>query len=114
MAKLKIALATTIPTDAIPAINAADQINREHPNTIELCLRTGGDFRDFGALDDFIVFSKTAHIVIVHLMGALPEMEKLVEVLKTAKVPLMISASFMGAKNYKKYFHRRISTSNVG
>jgi cobaltochelatase CobN len=103
MVKTKIALATTIPTDAIPAIEAVKTINEKVPNAIELCLRTGGEFRDFGTLDDFINFSKTAHIVIVHLMGDLPEMDKLVEALKTAKVPLMISSSFMGAKDYNKY-----------
>lgn len=103
MTKLSIAIVTTIPTDAIPAIDAANKINRAHPNTIELRLQTGGDFRDFGALDDFIAFSKTAHLVIAHLMGDLPEMDKLVEVLKTAKVPLMISSSFYGAKDYNKY-----------
>jgi cobaltochelatase CobN len=103
MVLLKIALATTIPTDAIPALSAVKAINEKTPHAIELCLRTGGDFRDFGTLDDFIIFSKTAHIVIVHLMGDLPEMDKLVETLKTAKVPLMISSSFMGAKDYNKY-----------
>ena len=36
-------------------------------------------------------------------MGDLPEMEKLVDTLKTAKVPLMVSASFFGAKDYNKY-----------
>lgn len=103
MPKIKIALVTTIPTDAIPAIEAAKKINKETPNTIELYLRTGGDFRDFGKLDDFINFSKTAHVVIVHLMGDLPEMDKLVEELKKVKVPLMVSASFYGAKDYNKY-----------
>ena len=103
MPKTKIAIVTTIPTDAIPAIEAAKTINEKNPNTIELCLRTGGDFRDFGTLDEFINFAKTAHIVIVHLMGDLPELEKLVEELKTAKVPLMVSASFFGAKDYNKY-----------
>ncbi|MCL5877521.1 MAG: cobaltochelatase subunit CobN [Candidatus Bathyarchaeota archaeon] len=103
MSKTKIAIVTTIPTDAIPAIAAAKAINEKTPNTIELCLRTGGDFRDFGTLDEFINFAKTAHIVIVHLMGDLPELEKLVEALKTAKVPLMVSASFFGAKDYNKY-----------
>jgi cobaltochelatase CobN len=103
MVQTKIALVTTIPADAIPALAAAKSINEKVPNTIELCLRTGGEFRDFGTLDDFINFSKTAHIVIVHLMGDLPEMDKLVEALKTAKVPLMISSSFMGAKDYNKY-----------
>ncbi len=103
MVQTKIALVTTIPTDAIPAIAAAKTINEKVPNTIELCLRTGGDFRNFGTLEDFIQFSKTAHIVIVHLMGDLPEMDKLVEALKAVKVPLMVSASFFGAKDYNKY-----------
>ncbi|MCW3995994.1 MAG: cobaltochelatase subunit CobN [Candidatus Bathyarchaeota archaeon] len=103
MTQLKIAFVTTIPSDAIPAIAAMKTINEKFPNAIELNLRTSGDFRDFGALEDFINFSRTAHIVIVHLMGDLPEMDKLVEALKTAKVPLMISSSFMGAKDYNKY-----------
>jgi cobaltochelatase CobN len=103
MVQLKIALATTIPTDAIPAISAVKTINEKTPNAIELCLRTGGDFRDFGALDNFIAFSKTAHVVIVHLMGDLPGFEKLVEALKPAKVPLMVSAPFFGGKDQTKY-----------
>jgi len=102
MTRLKIALVTTIPSDAIPAIAAAKAINEKFPNAVELHLRTAGDFRDFGTLDDFINFSKTAHIVIVHLMGDLPELERLVEALKPAKVPLMVSASFFGAKEYNK------------
>jgi cobaltochelatase CobN len=103
MAQTKIALVTTIPTDAIPAIEAAKSINEKVPNTIELRLRTGGDFRDFGALDDFIQFSKTAHVVLIHLMGDLPDMDKLIEALKSAQVPLMISSSFFGAKDYNKH-----------
>lgn len=103
MAHLKVALATTILTDAVPFLSAVKEINQKTPDAVEFCLRTGGDFRDFGTLDDFINFSKTAHIVLVHLMGDLPEMDRLVEVLKTAKVPLMISASFHGAKDYNKY-----------
>jgi len=103
MVQIRIALATTIPTDAIPAITAVKAINDKTPNTIELCLRTGGDFRDFGTLDDFIQFAKTAHIVIVHLMGDLPMMEELIKTVKTTNVPLMISSSFFGAKDYNKY-----------
>lgn len=103
MTKIKIAMATTIPTDVIPAINAAKKINQKSPDTIDLRLRMGGDYRDFGALDDFIAFAKTAHIVIVHLMGDLPEFDRLVEAIKPANVPLMVSAPFFGAKNQTKY-----------
>jgi cobaltochelatase CobN len=103
MAKIRIAMATTIPTDAIPAINAKNKINKQYPDTVELRLRTGGDFRDFGELDDFISFSKTAHIVIVHLMGDLPEFDKLVEAITPRKVPLMVSASFHGGNSQTKY-----------
>jgi cobaltochelatase CobN len=101
MVQLKIALATTIPTDAIPAILAVKAINEKTPNAIELCLRTGGDFRDFGALDDFIRFSQKAHIVIVHLMGDLPELDRLISTLKNAKVPVMVAAPlFVGNKEF--------------
>ena len=103
MRTLKIAFASTIPADAIPAISAVKVINEKFPNAIELCLRAGGDFRNFGALDDFINFSKKAHIVIVHLMGDLPEFEKLVDALKTVKVPLMVSAPFFGGNTQTKF-----------
>jgi cobaltochelatase CobN len=103
MKPLKVAIATTIPTDILPAISAAKTINKKNPNTLELCLRSGGDFRDFGTLDDFINFSKTSHIVIVHLMGDLPEFDKLVEALKPLKIPLMVSAPFFGGKDQTKF-----------
>lgn len=103
MNPIKIALVTTIPTDAMPAIEAAQSINQKNPKSVELYLRTGGDFRDFGALDDFISSAKTAHVVLVHLMGDLPDMDKLVEALKTVSVPLMVSSSFFGSKDYNKY-----------
>ncbi|MCL2173007.1 MAG: cobaltochelatase subunit CobN [Candidatus Bathyarchaeota archaeon] len=103
MRTLKVAFASTIPADAIPAISAAKTINEKFPQAIDLRLRAGGDFRDFGALDDFINFSKRAHIVIVHLMGDLPDLDKLVEALKPAKVPLMVSAPFFGGNTQTKF-----------
>jgi len=44
MTRLKIALVTTIPSDAIPAIAAAKAINEKFPNAVELHLRTAGTF----------------------------------------------------------------------
>ncbi|MCL1970646.1 MAG: cobaltochelatase subunit CobN [Candidatus Bathyarchaeota archaeon] len=103
MKTLKVAFATTIPTDAIPAITAAKNINEKNPGTIELCLRTGGDFRDFGTLNDFINTAKKAHIVIAHLMGDLPDIDKLAEALKPTRIPLMVSAPFFGGNNQTKF-----------
>ncbi|MCL2134024.1 MAG: cobaltochelatase subunit CobN [Candidatus Bathyarchaeota archaeon] len=103
MRTLKIALVTTIPTDTIPATSAAKTINEKFPNAIDLCLRSSGDFRDFGTLDNFIEISKKANIVLVHLMGDLPEFDKLAEALKIAKVPLMVSAPFFGGKEQTKF-----------
>jgi len=103
MKPLKVAFVTTIPTDTIPAISAVKTINEKTPNTLELCLRTGGDFRDFGALDDFINYAKKANVAIVHLMGDLPEFDKLVEALKSTNVPLMVSAPFFGGKDQTKF-----------
>ncbi|MDR2720063.1 MAG: hypothetical protein LBC03_04600, partial [Nitrososphaerota archaeon] len=65
MRTLKVAFVTTIPTDVVPAISAVKTINEKTPCTVELCIRAGGDFRDFGALDDFIELSKKSHVVIV-------------------------------------------------
>ncbi|MDR0318789.1 MAG: cobaltochelatase subunit CobN, partial [Nitrososphaerota archaeon] len=103
MKTLKVAFATTIPTDAIPAISAVNAINEKIPNAIELCLRTGGDFRDFGSFTDFINAAKNSHVVIAHLMGDLPDIDKLAEALKPLRVPLMVSAPFFGGNNQTKF-----------
>ena len=103
MRTLKVAFASTIPADAIPAISAVKVINEKFPQAIDFRLRAGGDFRDFGTLEDFINFSKNAHIVIVHLMGDLPDLDKLVEALKPANVPLMVSAPFFGGNTQTKF-----------
>ncbi|MCL1976627.1 MAG: cobaltochelatase subunit CobN [Candidatus Bathyarchaeota archaeon] len=100
MKPLKVAFITTIPAVIIPVISAVKVVNEKFPNAIELCLRSGGDFRDFGALDSFISFSKNSHIVIVHLMSDLPDFNKLVEALKPAKIPLMVSDS---GNDYAKF-----------
>ncbi len=92
MVQTKIAFVTTIPTDAIPAILAGKSINEKIPGAVEICLRTDGDFRDFGSLDDFIRSSKRAHIVLVHLMGELPEFDRLTSSLKAAGVPMMVAS----------------------
>ncbi|MDR2700026.1 MAG: cobaltochelatase subunit CobN [Nitrososphaerota archaeon] len=103
MKTLKVALVTTIPTDVIPAISAIKAINEKTPNTIEMYLRTGGDFRDFGALTGFIEVAKKSDIVIVHLMGDLPDLDKLADALKPTRVPLMVSAPFFGGNNQTKF-----------
>jgi len=102
MKQTKIAFITTIPTDAIPFSSAVKSINKKIGNVIKPYLRTGGDFRDFGSMDEFIQFAQKSHVTIVHLMGNLPEFDKLTSSLKTAGVPLFASTSFFGPnKEYK-------------
>jgi cobaltochelatase CobN len=96
MVQLKVAMVTTLPTDAIPAIAAVKTLNEQTPSMADLYLRTGGDFRDFGALDEFIAFSKNAHIVLVHLMGDLPELDTLLAALNEARVPVLLAGTFVG------------------
>ncbi|MEM2098602.1 MAG: cobaltochelatase subunit CobN [Candidatus Bathyarchaeia archaeon] len=96
MNKLKIAFITTIPSDATPFIAAVNAVKQRIGNIVEARIQTGGDFRDFGTLDEFIQFAQKAHITIVHLMGNLPELDKLVSSLKSAHVPLFVGASFFG------------------
>jgi cobaltochelatase CobN len=96
MIQIKIALVTTIPTDTIPAISAAKSINEKTPNTVELSLLAGGDFRDLGGFEEFIRFSQNAHIVIVHLMGDFPGLDRLIVAAKEARVPLLVSAVHSG------------------
>ena len=102
----KIAFVTTIPTDAVPFISAVKSINERTRETVKTCLRTGGDFRNFGNLDDFIQFAQKSHVTLVHLMGDLPEFDLLVSSLKSAGVPIFVSTSFFG-QNLK---YRNIST----
>ncbi|MEM2108141.1 MAG: hypothetical protein QXL10_02515, partial [Candidatus Bathyarchaeia archaeon] len=104
MAKLKIAFATTIPTDAVPFISAVNSVNGKLGNVVEAQIQTGGDFRAFSKLDNFIQFAQKSHITLVHLMGDLPEFELLASTLKSAKVPLFVSTSFFGQNaKYRSY-----------
>jgi len=102
MKQAKIAFITTIPTDAAPFSSAVKAINEKMGNVITPYLRTGGDFRDFGSMDEFIQFAQKSHVTIIHLMGNLPEFDKLTSSLKTAGAPLFASTSFFGQnKEYK-------------
>jgi cobaltochelatase CobN len=89
----KIAFVTTLPTDAIPFISAVKSINEKNGEIVKTYLRTGGDFRDFGNLEDFIQFAKKTHIAIIHLMGDLPEFDRLLSSLKDASVPVLVASS---------------------
>ncbi|MCW4024477.1 MAG: cobaltochelatase subunit CobN [Candidatus Bathyarchaeota archaeon] len=96
MKQLKIALATTIPSDTIPFIEAVKTINQRYGDIVQARMWTGGDFRDFGSSSDFIQFAKTAHVTLVHLMGNLPELNTLEETLKSSGAPLLVASSVMG------------------
>ncbi|MCW4006374.1 MAG: cobaltochelatase subunit CobN [Candidatus Bathyarchaeota archaeon] len=107
MRPLKLALATTIPTDALPFISALDAVNKRFGKEVATArIWSGGTFQDFGALDEFIQFAKTTDITLVHLMGDLPDFDTLVSSLKTVGAPILITGSFF-AQN-KKY--RELST----
>lgn len=95
MTTIKIGFVTTIPSDAMPFLSAVEAINQKAEGTVEVCFKTGGDFRDFGSLDEFIRFSQKAHVVIIHLMGELPEYDKLTSQLKAAQVPFMVASSLL-------------------
>jgi cobaltochelatase CobN len=93
MLQIKIAFVTTIPTDAGPFISATASINKRLGEVVKTCLRTGGDFKDFGSLDEFIEFARNSHVVIAHLMGDLPEFDRLLSSLQTASVPFLVASS---------------------
>jgi cobaltochelatase CobN len=94
MKQLRIAFTTTIPTDTVPFISALKTVNERFGGIAVARLWTGGDFRDFGSLNEFIQFAKTSHVAIVHLMGDLPEFDQLIASLKTAGVPVLVATSF--------------------
>lgn len=97
MKQTKVAFITTIPTDAIPFISAVEAVNTKMgTEAVKSLLRTGGDFRDFGTLDEFIQFAKQSHIVIVHLMGELPDFDLLLSSLKPHGVPILVASSVAG------------------
>jgi cobaltochelatase CobN len=116
MAKVKVAFVTTIPTDAVPFISAVNSVNERLGDVVEAKIQTGGDFRAFGKLEDFIQFAQKSHVTLVHLMGDLPEFDLLASTLKSARVPLFVSTSFFGqnakfkgystvtAEDYKELF----------
>lgn len=95
---LKIAFMTTIPNDAVPFINAVKTVNSKN-TIVTSCVQSvahAREFRDFGNIDDFINFARNAHIVIVHLMGSSQEIDRLIEEMKTAGVPLFVSSAAAG------------------
>jgi cobaltochelatase CobN len=96
MTQIKIAFATTIPIEAGPAISAVKSINEKTPDTIELSLLSGGDFRELGGFEEFIRFAQNAHIVIVHLMGDLPGLDRLTTAAKKINVPISVIAAHSG------------------
>ncbi|MDI9644150.1 MAG: cobaltochelatase subunit CobN [Candidatus Verstraetearchaeota archaeon] len=108
MGSAKIAFVTTIPTDASPFISAVQAVNERLGGAVEARIYTGGDFRDFGGLEEFIQFAKGSHVTLVHIMGPLPGFDLLVSELKSAGVPLFASTYFFG-QNAK--YH---SASTVG
>jgi cobaltochelatase CobN len=89
----RIAFVTTIPTDAAPFISAVKSINEKNGEIVKTFLRTGGDFRDFGSMDEFVEFARTSHVVIVHLMGDLPQYDQLLASLQSAGVPFLVASS---------------------
>ncbi|MFW6117336.1 MAG: cobaltochelatase subunit CobN [Thermoproteota archaeon] len=96
---IKIAFITNIPTDGLPFISAVKAINqRLDTEKVEAVLRTGGEFGDFGAADDFIRFAKESHVTVVRLMEEIPELDLLLSTLKRAGVPVFISSSVPGQK----------------
>ncbi|MCW4018158.1 MAG: cobaltochelatase subunit CobN [Candidatus Bathyarchaeota archaeon] len=96
MTQIKIAFVTTIPLEAGPAVSATKSINEKNFNTVELSLLSGGDFRELGGLEEFIRFSQNAHVVIVHLMGDLPELDRLTTAAKKNNVPISVIAPHSG------------------
>jgi cobalamin biosynthesis Mg chelatase CobN len=94
MKTLKTAFITTIPTDAAPFISAAKTFNeRTGEVAVQYRLQNGGDFRDFGTLDNLIQYAKQCHVVIIHLMGDLPDFNHLMASMKLAGVPVFVASS---------------------
>jgi hypothetical protein len=57
-------------------------------------------------IDNFIEFAKNAHIVIIHLMGDLPEMDRLLFILKSSNVPFLVAS----VSNERNQEYQLIST----
>ncbi|PVX24428.1 MAG: hypothetical protein CW691_07610 [Candidatus Bathyarchaeum sp.] len=65
-----VAFVTTVPPDAVPFVAAVKAINERNGEVLKTFLQTGGDFKDFGDVDEFLQFATKSHII-VHLMGEL-------------------------------------------
>ncbi len=98
MKKFRIAFTSSIQTDAVPFIAALKSVN-EHLGDIVIA-RFWNDKGLSGdsatATDDFneyLEFAKTANVAVVHLMGKPPVFDTLIDLMKTEKIPLFVSAS---------------------
>ncbi|MCW4006368.1 MAG: cobaltochelatase subunit CobN [Candidatus Bathyarchaeota archaeon] len=95
MNPLRIAFITTIPNDVVPLICAVKDVNK-NGEVVKLRVQSvahARDFDDFGAVDSFTEFAKTAHVAVVHLMGSSTETESLIGVVKAAGVPCFVSSA---------------------
>jgi len=92
---LKIAFITTIPNDTVPFIAAVKSVNskRQVVQPYVQSIAHARSFSDFGNLDRFIDFAKSAHIVLVHLMGNSSEVGSVLASVKAAGVPCFVSSA---------------------
>ncbi|MCW4017812.1 MAG: cobaltochelatase subunit CobN [Candidatus Bathyarchaeota archaeon] len=98
MKHLKVAFATTNPSDTKPFMSALQSVNQRFGDVITARLWSGGDFgngdiKNFENIDQFIQFAKTSDVTIIHLFSSRPEFDPIVSLLKSFNVKLFVICS---------------------
>jgi cobaltochelatase CobN len=93
MKRLKIAFATTNPTESAPFSLAFTSVNDRFGDIINAYLWSGRDFEegrreDFEKIDQFVEFALTSHVTIIRLLNKCPEFDDVISKLKNAGVPI--------------------------
>lgn len=107
MEKVKIAYASTHPTDLFPLILAFREIIDDVGDVAELQLRSGEDLMMAGQIEEFVRIASKSHLVILHLHGgkkSLACFDDLVSELEAAGVPIhaQATASEQDTELYKR------------
>ncbi|MCW4034130.1 MAG: cobaltochelatase subunit CobN [Candidatus Bathyarchaeota archaeon] len=107
MKKLKIAFATTNPTEPTPFASAFKAVNSKHGEILDTYLWSGTDFSEdqnnLENIDEFVQFAQTADVTIIHLLNKCTDFDDVISSLRKTGNPVFVISANKEKKVSKKY-----------